>query len=78
MTIQKIETVKKLIEEMGSENVGSVWEYINGMNNQTMFAVFSKNQPCDIFSSPFVKEPKQIWLDGIFLDEYEYLNDEQD
>lgn len=76
MTVQSIETVQALIEEMQGDGtgVGSAWEYINGMNKKKMFAVFTESQVCDIFDAPFVQNPKQIWADGNYLGEYEYLN----
>lgn len=78
MTVNKIETVKELIDEMNyGRDCGSAWEYINTMNNQKMFAVFPASQTCDIFDSPYVKEPKQIWSQETgFMGDYEYLNDE--
>lgn len=76
MTVQSIETVQELIEEMQEDGtgVGSAWEYTNGMNKKKMFAVFAPSAICDIFDSPFVQNPKQIWADGKFLDEYTHLN----
>lgn len=76
MTVNKIETVQHLIEEMQSDGtgVGSAWEYINAMNKKKMFAVFAPSAVCDIFSSPYVQNPKQIWADGKYLGEYENLN----
>jgi len=76
MTVQSIETVKSLIDEMqaNGEEVGSAWEYVNGMNNKKMFTVFTANQFCDMHCSPSVKQPKQIWGGGKFLGEYADLN----
>lgn len=76
MTVNSIETVQSLIEEMQGQGagVGSAWEYINGMNKKKMFAVFATSAYCDIFESPFVKNPKRIWADGKFIGEHEYLN----
>jgi len=75
MTVNKIETVQHLIEEMQADgDAGSAWEYTNGMNKKKMFAVFTDSQTCDIFDSPFVQNPKQIWVEGKFLGEYAHLN----
>lgn len=76
MTVQSIETVQELIEEMQSDGtgVGSAWEYTNKMNKRNMFAVFAESAFCDIFNSPNVQNPKQIWAEGKFIGEYEHLN----
>lgn len=74
--MQTIETVQALIEEMQGQGVtvSSAWEYTNGMNKKRMFAVFADSQVCDIYDSPFVQKPKQIWAEGKFLGEYADLN----
>lgn len=76
MTVNKIETVQHLIKEMQADGtgVGSAWAYKNGMNKKKMFAVFAPSAVCDIFDSPFVQNPKQIWADGKYLGEYANLN----
>ncbi len=76
MTVNSIETVQELIEEIQADGtmVGSAWEYINAMNNQKMFAVFTTHQFCDIHCSPTVKNPERIWACGKYIDKYEYLN----
>ena len=76
MTVNKIETVQELIEEMQSEGttVGSAWEYTNVNNNKVMFAVFSKSQFCDIFQNAFIRNPVLIWESGKFIGKYEHLN----
>jgi len=76
MTVNSIETVVDLIEEMQGygQEVGSAWEYTNTMNNQRMFAVFPASQHCDIYESPCVKDPKRIWANGEFIGGYEHLN----
>ena len=76
MTVNSIETVQNLIEEMQSDGtgVGSAWEYTNSMNNKIMFAVFAPSAVCDIFDSPFVEQLVQIWAEGKFISKYKYLN----
>ncbi len=77
MTVNSIETVQELISEMKAEGtaIGSVWEYVNGMNNKKMFAVFAALQYCDIYDSPFVKNPEQIWANGEFRGKYTNLKE---
>jgi len=76
MTVNSIETVQSLIDEMQADgtSISSAWEYVNRMNNKKMFAVFTSHQFCDIHCSPFVKNPKQIWAHGKFVSEYSHLN----
>jgi len=76
MTVNTIETVKAVIEEIEADGykVDSAWEYTNAMNQQTMFAVFPLGQPCDIYQSPCVQNPKLIWQNGHFVGKYTYLN----
>lgn len=76
MTVQTIETVQGLIEEMQAEGtaVGSVYEYTNIMNKKKMFAVFPASQFCDIYQSPAVKDPELIWTEGKFIGKYTDLN----
>lgn len=76
MTVNSIETVQFLIEEMQGEGtkVGSAWEYTNSMNSKRMFAVFTTSQFCDIHQNSFVKNPELIWEEGKFIGKYEHLN----
>jgi len=76
MTVNSIEVVQKLIEEMQElgEEIGSAWEYTNSMNNKIMFAVFPSSQVCDIYQSPYVRNPELIYKKGKFAGKYEYLN----
>lgn len=71
MTVDSIEAVQELIAEMQADGttVGSAWEYTNTINNKKMFAVFTAHQFCDIHCSPYVKNPKQIWANGEFINE---------
>lgn len=79
MTVNSIQTAKELIEEMlmDGTGVGSAWEFTCAMNGERMFAVFARSAYCDIYESPGVKEPKQIWGDGKYLGEYENLNNKE-
>jgi hypothetical protein len=76
MTVNSIEIVQDLIEEMKSQgvDVGSAWEYKNSMNDKLMFAVFTASQFCDINQSPYVKSPELIWEDGKYIGKYSHLN----
>ena len=76
MTVDSIETVQDLIEEMQAEGtaVGSAWEFTNTVNDKIMFAVFPASQFCDIHQSPNVRHPELIWKKGKFIGEYEHLN----
>lgn len=77
MTVNSIEIVQKLIEEMQADQmaVDSAWEYTNAMNNKKMFAVFPASHICDVYASPYVEEPELIWTEGKFIGEYAHLNE---
>lgn len=75
MTVEKIETVVALIDEMSPENVGSVYAF-QGMGGKA-FAVFPKKQIPDVYNNDYVINPVLIWENGKFLNEYEYLNNDQ-
>lgn len=76
MTVNKIETVQELIEEMQADGTGvnSAWEFTNTMNGKVMFAVFPSSQFCDIHCSPNVKDPEIIWEFGKYVGKYTHLN----
>ena len=78
MTVDTIERAKALVDEMESRHcfVGSVWEYINVMSGNKLYAVFIRDQHCDIYESPYVTKPVRIWRGGYWLGDYEYLNNE--
>ena len=77
MTVNSIETVQELIEEMQASGtaVGSAWRYTNKFGRYEMFAVFTASQFCDIHQSPNVLNPELIWTKGKFIGEYEHLNE---
>ena len=56
-------------------SVGSVYSYTHKLNKSKLFAVFTFDQPCDIYESPYVENPTRIWRDGLWLGEYEYVNE---
>ena len=79
MTVYTIETVFDVIVEMQEHhiNIGSVWEYTNAGNNKKMFAIFTVSQCCDIHDNPYVNNPKLIWTEGKFINDYSYLNENE-
>lgn len=79
MTIHNIETVQTLIDEMQADGtmIGSVWKFVNSMDNKTMFAVFTAHQFCDMHCSPNVKNPERIWAHGKFIGDYTHLNQDR-
>jgi len=77
MTVSSIEIAKDLVDEIqgNNEQVGSVWEYTNSMDGKKLFAVFTIDQLCDIYESPYVENPKRIWIEGRWTGDYEYVNE---
>lgn len=75
MTVDTIEIVQELIEEMQEDGlaIDSAWEYTNKTNNKIMFAIFMPGF-CDIQQSPCVKDSELIWSDGEFIGKYKHLN----
>jgi len=71
MTIHEIATVVELVNET---EIDTVWEYQNAMNHKTMFAAFICSEHCDIHISPAVLNPKLIYRNGKFIDDYIHLN----
>lgn len=42
----------------------SIWEYRSTRSGERLFACFYFNQFCDIYQSPFVKDPVLLFADG--------------
>jgi hypothetical protein len=61
MTLESMNTVLDLIDE---EPAVTVYAYDNVVNGKALFAGFLPGAPCDIYSSPFVRNVRQIY-DGI-------------
>lgn len=77
MTVSSIEVAKDLVDEMQGQGlcVGSVWQYTHSLNKSKLFAVFTLDQICDIYESPYVDNPVRIWIDGRWTGDYEYVNE---
>lgn len=77
MTVSSIEVAKDLVDEMQGQGlpVGSVWAYTHSITKLTLFAVFTAEQYCDIHESYYVDNPVLIWRDGLWIGDYEYVND---
>lgn len=76
MTVSSIEVAKDLVDEMQGQGmtVGSVWVYTHSLNKSKLFTVFTAEQYCDIHESYYVENPELIWRDGLWIGEYEYIN----
>ena len=67
MTVKSLKTAKAVVEEMGINNVNSVWQYTTPEGDKNNFAIFTKNQLVDIYYSPFCINPKLIFIDGDWI-----------
>jgi len=76
MTVETIQTLKELILECtGTCNeIMIVYEYTNAMNNQLMFAAFTRHCYNDIYESPAVLNPICIYKCGFWIGKYLFMN----
>jgi len=76
MTVSSIEVVKDYVDEMQGQGltVGSVWAYTHSLIKRKLFTVFTTEQYCDIHERYNVENLELIWRDGLWIGEFEYLN----
>jgi len=77
MTVETAQRARALVKEMlaNNEQVYAVYEYTHKITHKLLFAVFLLSTYCDIYESPFCCKPKRIWRDGLWIGDYEYLNE---
>ena len=77
MTVDTAKRAKDLVDEMqaNNEQVFAVYEYTHKIKHKVLYAVFLLSTYCDIYESSFYCKPKRIWRDGLFIGDYEYLNE---
>ncbi len=59
MTVEKLETAEKCIEEMNGH--GTVFRYRHTITNEILYAVYSFSQFIDIFDSPICTKVKLLY-----------------
>ena len=64
MTIEHVENVKKLIEEIGENQIGGIYKYRHVGTGKKVYAVFIKDQYIDIYRSPFCTEIETVFYNG--------------
>ena len=69
MTVHSLETAKKVVEEIGAENVAAVYSYVAATSGELLFAVFHKNTPIDILGNPFLVDSRLLFQNGKWLEE---------
>jgi hypothetical protein len=62
-----LRVAREIVEEAGTENVQTVYEYKHSFNGEPHWAVFLKSCYVDIYESPFCLEPKLIFENGVWL-----------
>ncbi len=64
MTVNTLETAKAVVEEAGKESIGFVFQYKHSETGKTLYAVFMKEQYCDIYDSPYCADPVMLFENG--------------
>jgi len=70
-TIQNANIARGLLQSRGYED-GLQWNLIfqyEGLNGETLFAFFTEARHCDIYQSPYVKNPVLLMENGCLTDE---------
>ena len=65
-TVHKLSTAKDMVDEVGKDQVDSVYSY-KSMNGDKLYAVFFKGTPVDIYTSIYCRDQKCIFENGKWL-----------